>query len=162
MRCRAPSETGGGRSLAAISGGFLSLSFLGFFLFCESKKAPLLNEWPSLFSSLSKTRETGVVPPSLSRSHTRILSPHSTAMATCGFCGGTASACGGALGPMIEVVAPPPTADVGRDNVVVPLIALSAPDVVHRHCALWSGEVRSRRLFFVVAAWCMKGAKGRE
>jgi len=68
-------------------------------------------------------------------------------MATCGFCGGTASACGGALGPMIEVAAAPPSSsssavDVGRDDVVGPLIALSAPDVVHRHCALWSGEVR--------------------
>ena len=97
-------------------------------------------------------------PPSLSRALS--ISPSylplflSVTMATCGFCGGTASACGGALGPMIEVAAPPPI-DVDRDNVVVPLIALSAPDVVHRHCALWSGEVSEEE---EIGCCCLRGA----
>ena len=97
-----------------------------------------------------QTREKEEAPSlSLSLSHTHTQTRTRTSplptMATCGFCGGTASACGGALGPMIEVAAPPPPIDVDRDNVVVPLIALSAPDVVHRHCALWSGEVRKQQ-----------------
>ena len=160
---RRPAQAGGGSwpPFCSFGGVFFVCLFSGVGKRSQKQNEDLMREKkkrrPSLPLSAERnvgtflqTREKEEAPSlslSLSLTHTQTRtspSPPPT-MATCGFCGGTASACGGALGPMIEVAAPPPPIDVDRDNVVAPLIALSAPDVVHRHCALWSGEVRKQQ-----------------